>query len=98
MDTATTLRQLEATYAAMKQAEASHKQADATVARTRRVNEAAARHLDAARLHVLVTAMRHAAEAGESRYLALCFPAEVCTDGGRRINSGQEDWPELAAG
>jgi hypothetical protein len=98
MDTAATLRQLEATYAAAKQAEACHKQADAADARSRRVTEAAARHLDAARLHALVTAMRHAAEAGESRYLALQFPAEVCTDGGRRINSAQEDWPESLQG
>ena len=98
MDTAATLRQLEAAYAAAKQAEARRTEAGAAVARGRRVTEAAARHLDAAQLHALVTAMRGAAEAGEPRYLALRFPAELCTDGGRRINSGQEDWPDSLQG
>ena len=42
--------------------------------------------------------VRGAAERGEREVLALRFPSEYCTDGGRAINSFEPDWPETLTG
>lgn len=42
--------------------------------------------------------VRAAAERGEHEVLILRFPSAYCTDGGRRINQGEEDWPESLDG
>ena len=42
--------------------------------------------------------VRDAAERGEREVLALRFPSEYCTDGGRAINSFEPDWPESLTG
>jgi hypothetical protein len=92
MDTAATLRKLEEAFKETKQSATDDAEAQAAVTREHRAREVIDRHFDAAQLQALVGAMRLAAEAGEHNYLALRFPAEVCTDGGRRINSAQPDW------
>jgi hypothetical protein len=38
-------------------------------------------------------AIRRAAQQGQTRLLALKFPASYCNDGGRRINNLEGDWP-----
>jgi hypothetical protein len=42
--------------------------------------------------------VRGAAERGEREVLALRFPSEYCTDGGRAINSFEPNWPETLTG
>ncbi len=39
-----------------------------------------------------------AAERGESEVLAVRFPSEYCTDGGRAINNFETSWPETLTG
>jgi hypothetical protein len=42
--------------------------------------------------------VKGAAEGGEREVLAIRFPSEYCTDGGRAINSFEPDWPESLTG
>ena len=42
--------------------------------------------------------VRGAAERGEREVLALRFPSEYCTDGGRAINNFEPDWPDTLTG
>jgi hypothetical protein len=39
-----------------------------------------------------------AAERGEREVLAVRFPSEYCTDGGRAINNFEPNWPETLTG
>jgi hypothetical protein len=43
-------------------------------------------------------AVKSAAEGGERELLAIRFPSEYCTDGGRAINSFEPDWPQTLTG
>jgi hypothetical protein len=42
--------------------------------------------------------VKGAAERGECEVLAVRFPSEYCTDGGRAINSFEPDWPKTLTG
>jgi hypothetical protein len=42
--------------------------------------------------------VKGAAERGEREILALRFPSEYCTDGGRAINNFEPDWGETLTG
>jgi hypothetical protein len=42
--------------------------------------------------------VKGAAERGEREVLAIRFPSEYCTDGGRAINSFEPNWPESLTG
>jgi hypothetical protein len=42
--------------------------------------------------------VRSAAERGEREVLAVRFPSEYCTDGGRAINNAEPDWPATLTG
>ena len=42
--------------------------------------------------------VQSAAERGESEVLAMRFPSEYCTDGGRAINNFEPNWPETLTG
>ena len=42
--------------------------------------------------------VRSAAERGEKEILVLQFPSSLCSDGGRRINNYEEDWPSSLQG
>lgn len=44
------------------------------------------------------TAVRSAAEQGKTELQAFAFPASYTTDRGRRINSGEPDWPQSLEG
>jgi hypothetical protein len=46
----------------------------------------------------LMAAVAHAAEHGKHEFLALQFPAKLLTDGGRRINNFDPDWPVSLVG
>lgn len=43
-------------------------------------------------------AIRRAAENGEHEILVLRFPSSFCSDGGRRINNYEGDWPDSLKG
>jgi hypothetical protein len=42
--------------------------------------------------------VKSAAERGEREVLAIRFPSEYCTDGGRAINNFESNWPESLTG
>jgi hypothetical protein len=42
--------------------------------------------------------VKSAAERGEREVLAVRFPSEYCTDGGRAINNVEPNWPETLTG
>jgi hypothetical protein len=44
------------------------------------------------------TALRAAAERGETHLRVFTFPSELCTDSGRAINSGDPNWPKTLVG
>jgi hypothetical protein len=46
----------------------------------------------------LMTAVKHLAEQGKHEFLALQFPADLLSDGGRRVNNFQPDWPDSLEG
>jgi hypothetical protein len=43
-------------------------------------------------------ALLAAAERGDNHLRVFTFPSELCTDGGRAINSGSSDWPKTLVG
>ena len=43
-------------------------------------------------------AIRNAAEQGNHQLQVLTFPSSYCSDGGRRINIGDPEWPETLNG
>ena len=45
-----------------------------------------------------MAAIEIAAKDGRHEILALRFPSEFCTDGGRAINNFEPDWPNSLAG
>lgn len=49
-------------------------------------------------MHFLMTAVKHLAEQGKHEFLALRFSAELLSDGGRRVNNLQPDWPDSLQG
>ncbi|HUK07243.1 MAG TPA: hypothetical protein VLX09_05185 [Stellaceae bacterium] len=46
----------------------------------------------------LMNGVKHHAEQGKSEFLVLQFSAELLTDGGRRVNNFQPDWPDSLQG
>jgi hypothetical protein len=44
------------------------------------------------------TALRAAAERGETQLRVMTFPSELCKDGGRAINNGDPHWPNTLIG
>jgi len=50
---------------------------------------------DRARIRQMALRM---AERGETECMVIQFPAEFCTDGGRRVNNDDPDWPHSLTG
>ena len=46
----------------------------------------------------LMRAARHLAERRQHEFLVLRFPAELLSDSGRRVNNGEQDWPDSLQG
>ena len=44
------------------------------------------------------TALRAAAERGETHLRVITFPSELCSDGGRAINNADPNWPKTLIG
>jgi hypothetical protein len=49
-------------------------------------------------MELLNTAVRRAAEQNKNELMVMSFPADYCTDKGRRINNADADWPESLQG
>jgi hypothetical protein len=47
---------------------------------------------------LLNTMVRRAAEQDRNELMVMSFPAGYCTDGGRRINNDDPDWPQSLQG
>ena len=66
--------------------------------RRRLVEELARTRLSDADWRDLMARSRSAASAGSRELMALRFPAELCTDGGRAVNAPDPAWPETLRG
>jgi hypothetical protein len=49
-------------------------------------------------MELLNTAVRRTAEQNKNELMVMSFPADYCTDKGRRINNADADWPESLQG
>ena len=98
MQSAEQLRGLAASFVDTNRAVVASAQQEAGVVARERVDTSVHAHFDAARLGALMVAMRHTAEAGGGKQLALRFPSDACTDGGRKINTGEEGWGDTLRG
>ena len=66
--------------------------------RRRQVKTLIDAHVDAQLWRDMLEHARLAASAGETEYLLLRFPSDLCTDGGRRIDVAEEGWEETLRG
>jgi hypothetical protein len=66
--------------------------------RSHHVAELIHRHISDVGWRSLVQHARQAAEQGEKEFMLLQFPAALCSDGGRAINSYRPEWPETLRG
>jgi hypothetical protein len=49
-------------------------------------------------IKLVMARVRAAAESGEKEVMIGQFPADLCTDGGRRINAEEDGWPDTLQG
>jgi hypothetical protein len=49
-------------------------------------------------MEYLMVAVKRHAEAGKHEFLVFQFPAELLSDGGRRVNNFEPDWPDSLQG
>lgn len=49
-------------------------------------------------IDLIMTRVRTAAESGATELMIGQFPSDWCTDGGRRINVPEQDWPDTLQG
>jgi CBS domain-containing protein len=64
----------------------------------RAVAELIGRHISDENWRKLFHDARLAAERGETEFMLLRFPSELCSDGGRAINAPEPDWPASLRG
>jgi CBS domain-containing protein len=70
----------------------------ATAQRSAQVKEFITEHIADENWRSLLHAAREAAERGDSEFLLLRFPSDLCSDGGRAINAPQPNWPATLRG
>lgn len=70
----------------------------AAAERRRRVETLIDHHVSDESWRTLVHQARQAAEHGETEFLLLRFPAQLCSDGARAINVSEPDWPATLRG
>jgi len=66
--------------------------------RDRRVKELSEKHVGNRQWEELMHRAREAAKAGQTEFLLLRFPSQLCSDGGRAINVNEEGWQETLRG
>lgn len=62
------------------------------------LDEFLALHLQPQAMERLMSAVRRAAERGENHLLVVQFSSDFCSDRGRAINNGREEWPATLQG
>lgn len=77
-----------------------HDEARRTAAKQRRQEVATLidEHVSGEEWRALLHQAREAAEHGLKEFMLLRFPSDLCSDGGRAINSEQPDWPTTLRG
>jgi CBS domain-containing protein len=81
--------------------EVEHLQEDRRAAaqqRRRRVAELIDRHISDESWRSLMQQARRAAERGETEFMLLRLPSQLCSDGGRAVNVPEPDWPASLRG
>ncbi len=66
--------------------------------RKKRVQDMSEQHVSDEQWSELIRRAREAAKAGNSEFQLIRFPSQLCTDGGRAINVGEEGWQETLRG
>ena len=64
----------------------------------RRIKGLLETHLQDAMWNELLSHIQPAAERGEHEFQLLSFPSDLCSDGGRKIRIGDEDWKDTLQG
>jgi hypothetical protein len=70
----------------------------AAAGRRQRVNELIERHVSDENWRGLLHRAREAAEHGQKEFMLLRFPNQLCSDGGRAINTAEAGWPASLRG
>ena len=71
---------------------------EAALQRQRTVGELINQHISDDFWRGLVHQAREAAQHGQSEFMLLRFPSQLCSDGGRAINVSEPDWPATLRG
>jgi CBS domain-containing protein len=79
-------------------AERARRRAEAAEQRRRDLHRLIETHVTDKRWDTLIHGAREAAERGETEFLMLRFPSQLCSDGGRAINAPDPDWPKTLRG
>jgi CBS domain-containing protein len=66
--------------------------------RQQKVKELIDQHIADESWRVIVHNARQAAESGQKEFILLRFPSQLCSDGGREINSLEPSWPRTLRG
>lgn len=82
--------------------EKSHRRAEerqaAVERRKKRVKELVDQHVGDDKWQALLHRAREAAEHGDTEFMLLRFPSQLCSDRGRAINVAEPDWPTTLRG
>jgi CBS domain-containing protein len=91
-------RHLAGDYEHLRQLQAYEARKAQALRRRAQVKELIDHHIGEQSWQAMLHRAREAAEHGEREHLLLRFPSELCTDGGRAINSAEPDWPASLRG
>ena len=78
--------------------ERAHRREEEAAQRRREVRRLVETHVSDNGWNGLIHNAREAAERGETTYLLLRFPSQLCSDGGRAINAPDPEWPTTLRG
>ena len=70
----------------------------AAAGRRQRANELMEHHVSDENWRAILHQAREAAENGQREFMLLCFPNQLCNDGGRAINVAKPGWPATLRG
>lgn len=96
--TATDFRHLVADFHTGEYAKARQQREAAATARKEQVKQLVDTHISDAAWKEMIHKARTAAEQGETEFLLLRFPSQMCTDEGRAINAAEQGWPATLQG
>jgi CBS domain-containing protein len=79
-------------------AEKIRRRGEALEQRRRDLRQLSETHVSDREWHRLVHGARESAERGDTEFLLLRFPSDLCSDGGRAINAPDPEWPATLRG